>query len=315
MNIFVTGGAGFIGSSLCDKLLKNGESVIVLDNFNDYYDPSVKESNVKANLNNPKYKIIRGDIEDPVLVDEIFSAYNIDAVVHIAARAGVRPSLDSPLKYILTNVGGTTSILSAMVKSGVKKLLFASSSSVYGNCRETKFTEDLIVSKPISPYAASKAAGEQLCYTFHHLYGIQVICLRFFTVYGPRQRPDLAISKFTDLILNDKPITMYGTGDSMRDYTYIDDIVNGVVAALAYSATGFEIINLGSGNPITLSRMISTIEKHLNTTAKIIRHPNQPGDVDKTICDWTKACALLGFSPKTDFDEGICKFIQWKTSR
>lgn len=312
MNLLVTGGAGFIGSNLCDKLLAAGNKVIALDNFNDYYDPALKERNVKPNLTNPNYKLIRGDIEDTQTVNSVFEENPIDAVVHIAARAGVRPSIDHPLAYMKTNVGGTTNILMAMAAHKVKKLVFASSSSVYGNCTAERFHEELSVSRPISPYAASKSACEQICYTYTHLYDIQTVCLRFFTVYGPRQRPDLAISKFADRIESGKPIDMYGDGSTMRDYTYVDDIVNGVCAALEYDKTKYEIINLGCGSPIKLSEMISSIEVALERSAIINIMPMQPGDVDKTICDNTKARRLLGFKPATSFQDGIRKFIEWR---
>ena len=314
MNILVTGGAGFIGSSLADALLARGDRVVVLDNFNDYYDPAIKESNVAAHLGDARYVLVRGDIEDAAAVSRVFAENAIDCVVHLAARAGVRPSLENPLAYVRTNVLGTANVLEAMHRHGVKKLVFASSSSVYGNCKAERFSEDLKVTKPISPYAATKSACEQLCYTFCHLYGIRTVCLRFFTVYGPRQRLDLAIRKFAEKIERGEPIEMFGDGTTKRDYTFIRDIVAGVCAAIAYDATPYEIVNLGGGDPVTLSRMIETIEKAVGKKAVVVRKPMQPGDVDKTVCDWSKARRLFGYVPGTSFEEGIRQFVAWRRS-
>lgn len=311
-NILITGGAGFIGSTLADRLLKEANKVVVIDNFNNYYDPQIKENNVKDNINNENYKLYRGDIEDIDFVEKVFEENSIDMVVHIAARAGVRPSLENPLAYTKTNVEGTVNILEAIRKHDVKKIVFASSSSVYGNCKAEKFSEDLKVTEPISPYAATKSACEQFLYTYSKLYDMQALCLRFFTVFGPRQRPDLAIRKFIELIEQDKPIPVYGDGTTMRDYTYIDDIVEGVMSALKYNASQYEIINLGGGAPVTLNGMIETIEKVLDKKAQIDRLPMQPGDVDKTVSDITKAQKLLGYCPQTTFEEGIRKFVEWR---
>lgn len=320
MQILITGGAGFIGSTLADKLLKLSTSfqnninnkIIIIDNFNDYYSPELKDLNIKHNLANPDYKLYRGDICDRNLVNKIFKNHEINCVIHIAARAGVRPSLEDPLEYVRSNIEGTINILEAMRKNNVKKIVFASSSSVYGNCKAEKFTEDLKVTEPISPYAASKSACEQFLYTYSKLYDMQALCLRFFTVYGPRQRPDLAIRKFIELIEQDKPIPVYGDGTTMRDYTYIDDIVNGIMSAINYDKTPYEIINLGGGSPVTLNEMIATIEKVLGKKAKIERLPMQPGDVDRTVADITKAKRLLNYNPQTTFEEGIRKFIEWR---
>lgn len=312
MNILITGGAGFIGSTLADKLLSNSNKVIVLDNFNDYYPVEMKENNVKQHLNNPHYKLYRGDIEDSAFVNKVFEENNVEIVVHIAARAGVRPSLENPSAYAKTNIDGTINILEAMKNHNVKKLVFASSSSVYGNCKADKFSEDLKVTEPISPYAATKSACEQFIYTYSKLYDIEALCLRFFTVFGPRQRPDLAIRKFIELIEQDKPIPVYGDGSTMRDYTYIDDIIEGICSAIKYDKTPYEIINLGGGSPVTLSQMIETIEKVLGKKARIDRLPMQPGDVDKTVSDISKAQKLIGYCPQTTFEEGIKKFIDWR---
>ena len=309
--ILITGGAGFIGSCVTDYLLPLGYKIIVVDNFDSYYDPKLKEQNVLPHKDNPNYVLYRADIEDLPVLKQIFSAHHVDQVVHLAARAGVRPSLENPLAYIQTNINGTMNILECMREYNVKKLVFASSSSVYGNCKADKFTEDLKVTQPISPYAATKSACEQIIYTYCHLYHITSICLRFFTVFGPRQRPDLAINKFTRLIKNSQPIPLYGDGSSCRDYTYIDDIVSGVCAAINYDKTPYEIINLGGGEPITLKDMIGTIEKVLGKKAKISYLPMQPGDVDRTVCDYSKANRLLNYYPKTSFEEGVRKFIEW----
>ena len=312
MQILVTGGAGFIGSNLCDHLLADGHSVVALDNFDNYYDPVIKESNIQSARKSPNYRIVRQNIEDRDQVKDVFKANQFDLVIHLAARAGVRPSIERPTDYMTTNVLGTTNILEAMSKYGPKKLIFASSSSVYGNCKSEVFTEDLKITEPISPYAASKSACEQICYTFSHLYGINVVCLRFFTVYGPRQRPDLAIHKFVNRIETDQPIEMYGDGSTMRDYTFVDDIVAGIYGAIAYDKTPYEIINLGGGEPITLKRMIQTIETALDKKANIRQLPMQPGDVIKTVCGWQKAHDLLGYAPKTNFEDGIRQFVSWK---
>lgn len=315
MKYLVTGGAGFIGSNLSDSLLKDGHQVVVVDNFNDYYDNKIKEANVAPHKKNPNYKLYRADIENIKVLKTIFAHNNFDAVVHLAARAGVRPSLENPLEYVNSNILGTVNILECMKESDCKKLVIASSSSVYGNCKEEKFSEDLKVTEPISPYAATKSACEQLCYTWHHLYDINVVALRFFTVYGPRQRPDLAINKFARLIDEGKPIQMYGDGSTKRDYTFIDDIVAGIKASIDYNKTGYEIINLGGGEPITLKRMIETIENAMGKKAIIEQQPMQPGDVDKTVCDWSKAKRLLNYTPKTTFEQGIQKFVKWRKER
>ena len=315
MNILITGGAGFIGSTLADKLLEeNDNKIIVVDNFNDYYDIKLKEQNVENNLSKNAYKLYRGDICDNNLMENIFNVEKIDIVIHLAARAGVRPSLECPIEYIRNNIEGTVNILEKMKEHNVKKIIFASSSSVYGNCNAKKFHEDLKITEPISPYAATKSSCEQILYTYSNLYNINAICLRFFTVYGPRQRPDLAIRKFIELIEQNKPIQIYGDGTSIRDYTYIDDIINGILAAIKYNKTPYEIINLGGGSPITLNEMVSTIEDVMQKKTQIEYLPNQLGDVKKTVCDLSKAQNLLNFKPQTKFKDGIKKFIQWKNN-
>lgn len=312
MNILITGGAGFIGSTLADKLLEKNNKIVVIDNFNDYYSPKLKEKNIKHNLDNKNYKLYRGDICDKNLLSKIFEENQIDVVVHIAASAGVRPSIENPLSYVKNNIEGTVNIVEVMKRKNVQRIVFASSSSIYGNCKEEIFSEDLKVSEPISPYAASKSACEQFLYTYSKLFDIQVVALRFFTVFGPRQRPDLAIRKFIDLIKENKPIPVYGDGTTIRDYTYVDDIVDGIISAINYNDTPYEIINLGGGAPVSLNQMIETIEKVLNKKATVEHLPMQLGDVNKTAADITKAKKLLNYNPKTSFKEGIIKFIEWE---
>lgn len=315
MNILITGGAGFIGSNLADEILKRGtDKVIVVDSFTDFYDSFSKRRNTLSNYNNKNYKLCINDIENKDDLRKVFTDNEIDCVIHLAARAGVRPSISNPDLYFKTNVLGTINILELMKEFNVKKLVFASSSSVYGNCNATLFSENLNLKEPISPYAASKLSGEQICYTYCKLYDIQTVCLRFFTVYGPRQRPDLAISKFIDLIKKGKPIPVYGDGTTMRDYTFVDDIVSGIISAVDYNKTMYEIINLAGGKPITLNELIAGIEKVLGKKAVIDRQPMQPGDVDKTIADITKAQRLLGYKPQTSFEEGVRKFVEWKSN-
>lgn len=310
-NIVITGAAGFIGSSLADRLLYDGHIIIAIDNFNDYYDVNIKKQNVARNLVNQNYKLYQVDIEDLPAMQKIFAENDIDVVVHLAARAGVRPSIEKTIAYVKTNIEGTANILECMKEHNIKKLVFASSSSVYGNCKESIFSENLKVSEPISPYAATKLAGEQMIYTYCHLYNMCAVCLRFFTVYGPRQRPDLAINKFTRLIATGLPIDVYGDGSTKRDYTFISDIIEGICSVIEYDKTTYEIINLGGGEPITLRNMIETIEGALNKKAIINHLPMQPGDVDKTVCDWSKAKRLLQYTPKVSFSDGIKQFIMW----
>ena len=314
-NILVTGGAGFIGSHVVDRLLTTGHQVVVIDNFNDYYDTKIKEANVAAHLKNQNYTLYREDIENASALQQIFEKHSFDGVIHLAARAGVRPSVENPIEYVKTNIIGTVNLLECIRKNNVKKLVMASSSSVYGNCKADKFNENLEINRPISPYAATKSADEQFCYTWHHLYGISVVMLRFFTVYGPRQRPDLAIHKFTRKILNKETIQIYGDENMRRDYTFVDDIVDGIIKAFEYDKTGYEIINLGGGHPVSLKDMIETLEKVIGQKAIVEKVQRQPGDVDKTICDNSKAKALLAYQPQTTFEAGIQKFVDWYKKR
>ncbi len=311
---FITGGAGFIGSTLTERLLKEGNKVVTIDNFCDYYDPKLKEKNVEEFINNKNYKLYRGDIRKRDDVKQIFNENKIDVIMHLAAMAGVRPSIENPILYQEVNGLGTQNILEEAKLHNVKNLVMASSSSVYGNCKEIPFREDMIVDFAISPYAATKKANEVMSHVYHKLNDMNVIMLRFFTVYGPKQRPDLAINKFTRLMLEGKEIPMYGDGETSRDYTYVDDIVDGICKSCDYVMTHdnvYEILNLGSNNPITLKEMINTIGEVLGIEPKIDRQPMQPGDVDRTFADISKAKELIGYTPHTTFKEGIKNFIDW----
>ena len=311
---FITGGAGFIGSTLTKKVLDLGNKVVVIDNFNNYYDPKLKENNVKEFIDNPNYKLYKGDITNRNDIKKIMDENDIDVIVHLAAMAGVRPSIENPILYQEVNGLGTQNILEEAKLHNINKLVMASSSSVYGNCDVTPFKEDMIVDFAISPYAATKKANEVMAHVYHKLNDMNIIMLRFFTVYGPKQRPDLAINKFTRLMLNNEEIPMYGDGSTSRDYTYVDDIVDGIIKSCDYVMNNdnvYEIINLGSNNPISLKEMINTIGKVLNIEPKINELPMQPGDVNKTYACIDKATSLLGYKPSTTFEEGITKFIDW----
>lgn len=312
MIYLITGVAGFIGSNLLDKLLINKNNIIIgIDNLNDFYNPSIKRKNIEHNLKNNNFHFYNIDLLDTNELNKVFENHKIDSIVHLAGYGGVRPSIENPKLYIDNNIVATLNVLECMKNYNIKKMVYASSSSVYGNSKESIFTETLNVSEPISPYAMTKKACEELCYTYHKLYNIDVIALRFFTVYGKRQRPDLAISKFTKLILENKSIPVFGEGNTIRDYTYIDDIVSGITSAIEYNKTSYEIINLGGGDPVSLTRMIETIENVLNKKAIIERLSMQKGDVDKTAADISKAKKLLNYNPSTSFEEGIRKFISW----
>lgn len=311
-NILVTGGAGFIGSHLVDKLLSEGTwRVTVVDDFNDFYSPDIKRSNIREHLSNESYRLVEADIRDGNALTSALSGSSFDCIVHLAARAGVRPSLAEPQLYTQTNVNGTVNLLELARETGVKQFVFGSSSSVYGINAKVPFSEDDPIQQPISPYAATKGAGELICHTFTHLYGIRCVCLRFFTVYGARQRPDLAIHKFARLISSGKPIPVFGDGSTRRDYTYIDDIIQGVRAAIDYDGSQYEVINLGESRTVELRELISLIEKELGSEAKIDRQPNQPGDVPQTFADISKARRLLKYDPTTQIEEGIHRFVEW----
>lgn len=309
--LLVTGGAGFIGSHLVDRLLAADPArLVVIDNFNDFYDPQVKRANVAAHLQHPAYRLVEADISDYAALKGVFAEENFDAIIHLAARAGVRPSLSEPRAYQETNIAGTVNLLELAQRNGIGRFIFGSSSSVYGPTAEPPFREDAPLS-PISPYAATKAAGELLAHTYSHLYGMRIVCLRFFTVYGARQRPDLAIHKFARLIAAHRPIPVYGDGTSERDFTYVDDIVHGIEASLRYDATPFEIINLGESQTITLNRLIGLLEEALGERAIIDRQPPQPGDMPRTHADISKARRLLNYQPTTPIEIGIKKFAHW----
>ncbi len=311
-HILVTGGAGFIGSHLVDNLLKNtNNEICVVDNFNDFYSPAVKHANIEPNSKNPRLKIYQTDICDREGLREVFSEGEFDTIVHLAAYAGVRPSLLNPKLYTEVNVNGTLNLLELANEFDVGQFVFGSSSSVYGiNCK-VPFTEEDRIQQPISPYAATKAAGELLCHTFSHLYDIRTVCLRFFTVYGARQRPDLAIHKFSKLICEGKPIPVFGDGTTRRDYTYVDDIIQGVCAAIDYDKTNYEVLNLGESQTIELTKLIKLLEKSLGKKAIINRQPMQPGDVPMTYAEISKARELLGYNPQTKIEDGIPKFVEW----
>jgi len=307
----VTGAAGFIGSHLCERLISQGNTVIGLDNFDAFYDRKTKESNINALLKSSnRFKLIEGDIRDAAGSVQSICKESIDIIVHLAAKAGVRPSIEDPTGYADVNINGTLVMLEAAKKFNVKKFIFASSSSVYGNNKKVPFSETDNVDFPISPYAATKKAGELICYTYHHLYKIDISCLRLFTVYGPRQRPDLAIHKFVKLIEADRPLPMFGVGSMMRDFTYIDDIIDGVTGAID-NCSGYEIYNLGESRPVRLDDLIKEIEKALGKKAIIERLPSQPGDVERTFANVDKAKKLLGYNPKTEIAVGLKKFVEW----
>lgn len=311
-NLLVTGGAGFIGSHLVDRLLKSGvDQVTVVDDFNDFYNPDIKHENIREHLEDPRYKLIQADIRDRAALDVIFNQNRFDCIVHLAARAGVRPSLSEPELYTQTNINGTVNLLELARQHRVKQFVFGSSSSVYGINAKVPFSEDDPIRQPISPYAATKAAGELICHAYSHLYDLRCVCLRFFTVYGPRQRPDLAIHKFANLISQGKPIPVFGAGTTRRDYTYVDDIIDGVMAAIAYDKSEYEAINLGESRTVELRELISLLEKELGTKAIIDRQPPQPGDVPQTFADITKARALLGYNPQTQIEAGLHRFVAW----
>ena len=311
-NILITGGAGFIGSHLVDRLLSEGGwRVTVIDDFNDFYEPAIKLENVRSHLENSNYTLARADIRDQPALKRIFDKNEFEYIVHLAARAGVRPSLRQPLLYAETNINGTLNLLELAREHRIKQFVFGSSSSVYGANARVPFNEDDPIRRPISPYAATKGAGELLCHTYSHLYGIRCVSLRFFTVYGARQRPDLAIHKFARLISGGKPIPVFGDGTTRRDYTYIDDIIAGVRAAIDYTASDYQVINLGESRTVELRELISLLEKELDQHAVIDWQPLQPGDVPQTYADITKAKQLLGYNPQTQIEEGIHRFVEW----
>jgi UDP-glucuronate 4-epimerase len=317
MQVLVTGAAGFIGSHVAEALLRRGDDVVGLDNFDPFYDPALKRANVAAIAGTAKacgrsFTLIEGDLRDAQAVAQALRG--CDAVIHLAAMAGVRPSLERPTLYVDVNVGGTANLLEHARQAGVRRVVFASSSSVYGNRAQVPFRESDAVDEPVSPYAATKRAGELLCHSWHHLYGLHIACLRFFTVYGPRQRPDLAIRKFAAAILQGREIVLFGDGSSSRDYTWVGDTVQGVLAALAWTAgqqPRFDIFNLGNAHPVSLAELVRALEGAIGRPAQIRRSPMQPGDVERTFASIDKSAAHLGYRPDTQLDNGLRQMVAW----
>lgn len=314
MKIMLTGGAGFIGSHLAEELLRNRHDLTILDDFNDFYDPRLKRENIEILRKLGTFDLVEGDIRDSSLVDSLFAKRTFDRVVHLAARAGVRPSIQDPQLYIDTNVTGTLNLLEGARKARVPKFVFGSTSSVYGVNSKVPFSEDDAILRSISPYAATKLCAEQLCHNYHHLYGIEVVIPRFFTVYGPRQRPEMAIHKFARAISRGEPIEMYGDGSTRRDYTFVSDIVAGVMACIDRKL-GYEIINLGESHTVELRYLISLIEQNMGKKAVIKQLPEQPGDVPITYANVSKARRLLGYEPNVKIETGIELFVKWYKER
>jgi UDP-glucuronate 4-epimerase len=312
LKILVTGGAGFIGSHLCERVLSDGNQVICLDNFDSFYDPNIKIKNVEGIIEKfpDRFELVTGDIRNPEHLKEIFDKNKIDLVIHLAARAGVRPSITDPLLYQDVNIRGTIVLLEACKAYGIKNFIFASSSSVYGENQRVPFTEKDLDIQPISPYGATKRAGELICYSYHHLYGMNIACLRIFTAYGPRQRPEMAIHKFTRLVDQGKKIPVFGDGSSRRDYTYIDDLIEGIMGVIHHHK-GFEIYNLGESQTTSLIELIRLIEEAFGKKANIEMLEPQPGDVSTTYADITKAKQMLKYQPKVKMEEGIRRFVEW----
>ena len=310
MVILVTGGGGFIGSHLCGRLIREGHRVVCLDNFDDFYNPEIKRRNIQEAIGEEQFELIEGDIRDIELIERIFREHSLDIVAHLAARAGVRPSIDYPKLYEEVNVQGTINLLEACREFGIKNFIFASSSSVYGGNSKVPFSEEDRVETPISPYSATKRAGELLCYTYHRLFDINITCLRYFTVYGPRQRPEMAIHKFTRLIDGNERVPMYGDGQSMRDYTYIDDIIDGTLEAISRNQ-GYEIYNLGEFHTTRLIDLIRMLEGTLGKKAIIETLPEQKGDMPITYANIKKARKMLNYAPRVSMEEGIGRFVEW----
>ncbi len=313
----VTGGAGFIGSHLVDHLLSRGDRVWVVDDFNPYYDPALKRANLAPHLGNPLFHLVKGDLSDPSTLPAVPEG-PVEAVIHLAARAGVRPSVEDPVLYARVNEVGTVQLLEWARARGIRRFILASSSSVYGVSSRVPFREDDPADRPISPYAASKRAAELHAAAFHHLYGMSVVCLRFFTVYGPRQRPDLAIASFVRRIESGEVINVYGDGSSARDYTFIDDTLAGIFAAVEWTAAAeprYSIFNLGNCRTVTLARMVEVIEEALGKKARIQVLPQQPGDVPITWADLERSRELLGYDPRVPFEEGIARYVAWFRAR
>ena len=319
MNVIVTGGAGFIGAHLCRRLLSRGDQVVAVDNFDPFYDPAVKRRAADELRACDGFRLVEADLLDPTALDSALEAAGVepggvDAIVHLAARAGVRPSIEEPVLYARVNVEGTVQALELARRLRAPGFVFGSSSSVYGNQAAVPFSESDPVAAPISPYAATKRAGELLCHTYAHLYGLGVVSLRFFTVYGPRQRPDLAIHKFTRMLSEGRPLPFFGDGSTRRDYTWVDDIVQGIEGAIAYAVAHpgcFELVNLGESDTVTLARLVELLGRALGVEPELKRLPPQPGDVERTCADISRARALLGYAPTTRIEEGIPRFVAW----
>ncbi|MEO5902427.1 MAG: NAD-dependent epimerase/dehydratase family protein [Gemmatimonadaceae bacterium] len=315
MSVLVTGGAGFIGSHVCERLLNTGQSIVIVDSFDPFYDPAIKHRNLETVLASGCVRLVIADICDREAVEQAIGEEKIDAIIHLAARAGVRKSLTRPDDYVRTNVEGTVSLLEIARRRLIRPFIMGSSSSVYGDATPVPFSEDVAAASPISPYAATKRAGELLCHTYAHLYGLSVVCLRLFTVYGPRQRPDLAIHKFARLMSAGKPIPFFGDGSTERDYTYVDDIVDGIGAALSWASAAapgaFEIVNLGENTTTSLALLVEMLSAELGVPVRMNRLPSQPGDVQRTFAGVDKARALLGYNPQTPMKEGIRRFVEW----
>jgi UDP-glucuronate 4-epimerase len=311
--ILVTGGAGFIGSHLCEALTSRGAEVVAFDSFDPFYPRAIKERNLTALLGSDRFRLVEGDLREPADVEAALAEGRFDAVAHLAARAGVRPSLEDPGGYMSTNIEGTAVLLEAMRRAGCSRLVFGSSSSVYGNSRDVPLQETDRVDRPVSPYAMTKKAGEELCHVYHHAYGFSVMSLRFFTVYGPRQRPDMAIHRFVRLMEEGRPIPVYGDGTTERDYTYFSDIVAGVVAAVDWvrREDGFEIVNLGESVPVRLDQLIAELAEATGRQPQIERLPMPVGDVERTCADIGRARELLGYAPSTGIKEGVEAFVRW----
>lgn len=310
MSILVTGGAGFIGSHVVDKLVETGEDTICLDNLDPFYDPKTKRENIKQNLKKENFKFFEVDIRDKEKLKNIFQKNEISKIIHLAAKAGVRPSMENPIAYADVNINGTINLLELSKEYGIENFIFGSSSSIYGINKKIPFSEDDKVEKQISPYAASKRSAELFCYIYSYLYKIPIICLRFFTVYGPRQRPDMAVHKFTRMIDQNKEIPMFGNGTSKRDYTYISDAISAILNSLD-KKLDFEIFNIGDSKTTELRYLISLIEENLGKGAKIKKFSEQPGDVPLTFADISKARKFLEYNPKVSIEEGIMKFVEW----
>ncbi|MBV9772536.1 MAG: SDR family NAD(P)-dependent oxidoreductase [Gemmatimonadetes bacterium] len=318
MRVLVTGGAGFIGSHVCQRLVERGDEVVAVDNFDRFYDPAVKRGNLVALEGHPRFRLLEADVCDPDGVEAALGEGGVDAVVHLAGRPGVRPSIHQPLDSVHVNVGGTVGMLEVARRRGARAFLLGSSSSVYGNAAPVPFRESDPVAQPISPYAASKRAAELLGHTYAHLHGLAVVCLRLFTVYGPRQRPDLAIHRFTRLMAAGDEIPLFGDGSTRRDYTYVDDVVQGVEGAIRYALDHpgvFEIFNLGESRTVTLTELVALLGHELGVEPRIRRLPAQPGDVERTFADVSRARALLGYDPRTPLEDGVRRFVRWFRER